>query len=67
MEHVRSEKRLLGTLMDMLNPLVQELMGPNINRRTVENVGKSGLKIEKVENIGVADIFKLIKARRIDG
>jgi phosphatidylethanolamine/phosphatidyl-N-methylethanolamine N-methyltransferase len=67
MEHVRSEKRLLGALMDLLNPLVQEVMGPNINRRTVENVGKSGIRIEKVENIGVADIFKLIIARRIDG
>jgi ubiquinone/menaquinone biosynthesis C-methylase UbiE len=64
MEHVRSEKPLLGALMDAVNPAVQELMGPNINRRTVENVRQSGLKIERVENIGLGDIFKLILARR---
>jgi ubiquinone/menaquinone biosynthesis C-methylase UbiE len=64
MEHVRSEKRLVGTLMDILNPVVLQVMGPNINRRTVENVRKAGLEIEKVEDIGMADIFKLIVARR---
>lgn len=66
LEHVRSEKRLLGALMDILNPLVLEMMGPNINRQTVENVAKAGLRIERVENLGVADIFKLIVARRAD-
>jgi phosphatidylethanolamine/phosphatidyl-N-methylethanolamine N-methyltransferase len=64
LEHVRSEKRLFGALMDILNPIVLEMMGPNINRRTVENVRSSGLKIERVENIGMADIFKFIIARR---
>jgi ubiquinone/menaquinone biosynthesis C-methylase UbiE len=64
LEHVRSEKPLLGALMDLLNPLVLEMMGPNINRRTVENVRNSGLRIERIENIGMGDIFKLIIARR---
>jgi phosphatidylethanolamine/phosphatidyl-N-methylethanolamine N-methyltransferase len=64
LEHVRSEKRLFGALMDILNPIVLEMMGPNINRRTVENVRSSGLRLERVENIGMADIFKFIIARR---
>jgi phosphatidylethanolamine/phosphatidyl-N-methylethanolamine N-methyltransferase len=64
MEHVRSEKQLMGALMDLLNPIVLQIMGPNINRRTVENVRRAGLEIERVEDIGIADIFKLILARR---
>ncbi len=64
MEHVRSEKRLMGALMDILNPIVLQMMGPNINRRTVENVRQAGLEIERLEDIGMADIFKLILARR---
>jgi len=39
------------------------MMGANINRRTVENVQKSGLVLEKVENLGMGGIFKLIQAR----
>ena len=59
MDHVRSEKPILGTLMDILNPMVVRMMGPNINRRTVENIRLAGLKIEKVENLDSSDIFKL--------
>jgi hypothetical protein len=38
-------------------------MGPNINRKTVENVSISGLKVEKVTDLA-AGIFKLIEARK---
>jgi len=63
-EHVRSEKLLLGALMDLLNPLVVRIMGPNINRRTVQNIQSSGLQISEVKNLGMRDIFKLIVARK---
>jgi ubiquinone/menaquinone biosynthesis C-methylase UbiE len=63
-EHVRSEKLLLGALMDLANPLVVRLMGPNINRQTVQNVQSSGLQISEVENLGMGDIFKLIVAQK---
>jgi phosphatidylethanolamine/phosphatidyl-N-methylethanolamine N-methyltransferase len=63
-EHVRSEKALLGLLMDLVNPLVARVVGPNINRRTVENVRKANLHIERIENLGMGDIFKLIVARK---
>lgn len=62
MDHVRSNQPLLGAVMDNLNPLIVRMMGANINRRTVENVRKAGLQIEKVENLGMGDIFKLIIA-----
>src|SRR3972149_3281550 len=60
LEHMRSENQIVGALMDILNPLVVRMMGANINRRTVENVQESGLVLEKVENLGMGGIFKLI-------
>ena len=64
MEHVRSEKLLIGDLMDILNPALVRVTGANINRRTVENIHRAGLEIERVEDLGFGDIFKLIIARR---
>lgn len=63
LEHVRSDIAVLGTLMDAFDPLVQ-LIGPHINRRTVQNVRGSGWQVERVEDLGAADIFKLIVARK---
>ena len=63
LEHTRSENETLGLVMDALNPLVVRMMGANINRRTVENVQKSGLVLESVEDLGMGGIFKLIHAR----
>lgn len=63
LEHVRSENPLLGRLMDWIDPLVARLMGPHINRRTVENVRRAGLVIEWVEDLEASGIFKLIVAR----
>ncbi len=62
LEHVLSANRILALLMNLANPVVVRTMGPNINRRTVENVVDSGLKLEKVTNLA-AGIFKLIEAR----
>lgn len=66
LEHVRSEKPVVGELMDILNPPLVRVTGANINRQTVENVRHSGLLIERVEDLGLGDIFKLIVARRKD-
>jgi ubiquinone/menaquinone biosynthesis C-methylase UbiE len=64
LEHVRAANTVLGTLMDVLNPVVVRISGANINRRTVDNVGQSGLRLEQIEDLGKGDIFKLIVARR---
>ena len=66
LEHMRSANRLLGAIMDFLNPVVVRVMGANINRRTVENVEKSGLVLERVEDLGMRGIFKQITARVAD-
>jgi ubiquinone/menaquinone biosynthesis C-methylase UbiE len=64
LEHVLSANRVLAWLMILVNPVVVRLMGANINRKTVENVATSGLKVEKVTDLA-AGIFKLIEARKI--
>lgn len=63
LEHMRSENQIMGTLMDAINPVIVRVMGANINRCTVENVQKSGLVLEKVEDLGMGGVFKLILAR----
>ncbi|MEM4302206.1 MAG: methyltransferase domain-containing protein, partial [Candidatus Caldarchaeum sp.] len=62
LEHMRPENPWLGKLFDLLNPLVVRLMGANINRRTVENVRRAGLEIERLENLAPSGIVKLIVA-----
>jgi len=64
LEHMRSANPLIGLLMDILNPLVVRMMGANINRRTVENVQRSGLHLVRVEDVGLGGIFKLMVAQK---
>jgi ubiquinone/menaquinone biosynthesis C-methylase UbiE len=64
LEHVRSEHWFLGKMMDIFNPMVRSLIGPNINRRTVENIRQAGLNIISVEDMGRSKIMKRIKATR---
>jgi ubiquinone/menaquinone biosynthesis C-methylase UbiE len=63
LEHVRSDNKILGKIMDWLNPVARALFGPNINRRTVENLEKAGLEVMSVESKG-PKILKKIVARR---
>jgi len=62
LEHVRIDRPVIGTLMDVLAPLIVRLSGANINRRTVENVHMAGLQIERVEDLDDMGMFKLIFA-----
>jgi ubiquinone/menaquinone biosynthesis C-methylase UbiE len=61
LEHVRIDR--LGRLMDMLNPIVVRILGANINRRTVDNVRRAGLTIEREEDLAPTGLVKLIVAR----
>ncbi len=63
LEHVLSDNRRLAWWMNLVSPLVSGTMGPHINRRTVENVGRSGLVVERVTDLAFG-IFKLIEARK---
>lgn len=62
LEHMRINRPVVGTLMDVLNPVVVRIMGANINRRTVENVEAAGLNIVHVENV-LGDLVRLIHAQ----
>lgn len=62
LEHVRSGFGVAGWVMDRLNPLVVRMMGANINRDTVGNVGRAGIDIDQVESRGFG-IIKLIRGR----
>lgn len=59
LEHVRPGNPLLGKVFDILNPLTVRLIGPNINRDTVENIRRAGLSIEQEYNL-TSDIVKLL-------
>jgi phosphatidylethanolamine/phosphatidyl-N-methylethanolamine N-methyltransferase len=64
LEHVLSANKIIAWLMNLVNPVVVRLMGPNINRQTVDNVAQSGLIIERITELA-AGIFKLIEARKM--
>lgn len=57
-EHVRSEKKLLGLLMDLMNPITVNIYGANINRRTEENIKLAGFL-----NLKVTDLWNNIVKR----
>ena len=60
-EHVRSRGKMLGGLMDRLNPLVNRYGADNINRDTVDNLRKAGFWVEQDQNL-VYDVVKAIVA-----
>lgn len=62
LEHVLSSRRYLNWMMNAFNPVMYWLFGDNINRRTVEDIMHSGLKLEAVHHLN--GIFKLIEARK---
>lgn len=64
LEHVRSKRPIIGSIMDLLNPIVLRLVGANINRNTVENLKKAGLNVE-VEQDLMMDIVKHLHCKRV--
>ena len=58
-----SANRFSRLLLKLVNPLVMR-MGSDFRRRTIEDVAKSGLKVERVTNLW-AGLFKLIEARKV--
>jgi hypothetical protein len=63
LEHTRAGSEPLGRSMDIANPVVARTMGPNINRRTVQNIKAAGLQVDSVQDLSVQGIFRLIVAR----
>jgi phosphatidylethanolamine/phosphatidyl-N-methylethanolamine N-methyltransferase len=63
LEHVRIDRPVIGTVMDVLDPLVVRVMGAHIARQTVNNVERAGLDIASVTSLAPGDLVKLIVAR----
>lgn len=59
-EHVRSQVRDVGLLLDLLTYLTRRI-GPDLNRDTVANVRRAGFRIVREENV-FFDIVKAIEA-----
>lgn len=45
LEHMRSDNKLVGAVMDLLNPLTVNLWAANINRDTIRNIELAGLMV----------------------
>lgn len=64
LEHVRSEKKLVGKVMDMLNPVLFYLYGDNINRRTYDNLIEAGFDASQIEVVNVWwDIWQIYRIK----
>ena len=61
LEHIRPEGHL-GRLFDLLDPIASRLMGPHINRRTLDHIHEAGLTVVEERNV-FSDWVKVIVAR----
>lgn len=59
-EHVRPSNLYLGFMMDVMNPLAR-MLGPEINRRTADNVRAAGFRLTREFNVFL-DMVKLFEA-----
>lgn len=64
LEHMLSKNKIIAFLEHLHNPITKWLVGVNINRKTTENIRKSGLRITKEINLKLLDVFRRIEARK---
>lgn len=57
-EHVLSKNWFIAFFQHIHNPLTRVIFGFNVNRKTVNNVRKAGLKITQEKNLAFFDVFK---------
>lgn len=63
LEHVRSNHRMAGKLMDILNPIPCRIIGENVNRRTYDNLIEAGFDKNDIEAKNLW--FDIVKKFRI--
>ena len=63
LEHMRSQNKFVGKMMDWFNWISLYIWGANINRKTIENIEKAGLKLVEVNNL-MTDIVKEIEIKK---
>jgi ubiquinone/menaquinone biosynthesis C-methylase UbiE len=52
-EHVRPDGRVTGRIADAMSPLTRRLIGPELNRRTEDNLTAAGLHLQDVRRRGI--------------
>jgi len=62
-EHMRSSTRWIASYEDFINPISVDLTGVNVNRKTVENIGKAGFTIKDAKNLAFKDVFRKIRSK----
>jgi len=62
LEHMRCENEIGGKILDALNPIARSF-GPEINRRTVDNIKKAGFRIAE-ERWLLTSVFRFIVAEK---
>jgi len=65
LEHVKSENKALGYLMDKSNPLAARLGVGDINRDTLANLRKAGFKVKEERNLAYDVVKAIVAVRRI--
>jgi len=60
LEHMRSENSVAGISLDLVNPLTVRIIGANVNRNTIKNIEKAGLKILKQSFLMTSIMRKLV-------
>jgi ubiquinone/menaquinone biosynthesis C-methylase UbiE len=64
LEHMRSDKKVTGKFMDLINFIPLHIWGANINRRTIGNLEKAGFDEEAIEYQDIwSDIVKFIEIK----
>lgn len=64
LEHLLSKNKLIEFIEHLHNPFTKYLFGFNVNRDTIGNIKKSGLKIVKEKNLAFKDVFKELEVRK---
>lgn len=63
LEHMRSDNRFIGKAMDIMNPVGLHIVGANINRRTMTNIQKAGLRVVDQQFLFSSIMRKLVLAK----
>ena len=64
LEHVRTKNKVIGKMMDILNPISLTLYGDNINRNTYNNLIEAGFDASQIEVENVWwDIWQIYRVK----
>jgi len=59
LEHMRSDQVMMGKMMDVINPLVVNVVGANINRDTMHNLEIAGFTVKHEHQI-IGSMYRLL-------